>query len=248
MTLSSNQISDYSFLENLTGLQSLDLRGNKISDIKPLLPLIKWGAPVSTEFLGTGIKIHNNPISTPPMSIVEKGREAVLNWFEQIEEGEEPLFETKLMILGQGGAGKTTLANLQLDPNYIVEPGKIDSTLGIVVHKGKEFQHQNMNHQKIKAHLWDFGGQDIQKMLHQFFITENCLYVLVSDKRAENTNFDYWFQIINLLGPQSSVIVLQNPKDIYSSNKDFPHDLMLISGLTNQKDIMRNFVLIQPKL
>lgn len=223
LDLNDNDISDISFLEKLTGLQYLYLSGNKISDIKPLLPLIKLGAPVSTEFLGTGINIHKNPISTPPMSIVEKGREAVLNWFEQIEEGEKPLFETKLMILGQGGAGKTSLANLLLDPNYIVKEEKIKSTLGIDVHKGKkEFQHQNVNHQKIKAHLWDFGGQDIQKMLHQFFITENCLYVLVSDKRAENTNFDYWFQIINLLGPQSSVIVLQNPKDIYSANKDFP--------------------------
>jgi len=103
------------------------------------------------------------------------------------------------MILGQGGAGKTTFANLLLDPNYRVEPGKLDSTLGIVIHKGVGFPNTDTNKPFIKANLWDFGGQDIQKMLHQFFITEECLYVLVSDKRAENTNFDYWFQIINLL-------------------------------------------------
>ena len=222
LDLSTNQISDISFLERLTGLQTLDLSDNQISDIKPLLTLIKSGVPISKDSFGTGILIGNNPISTPPISIVEEGREAVLNWFEQMEEGEKPLFETKLMILGQAGAGKTTFANLELNHDYIVEPGKIDSTLGIIVHKNKEFQHQKLNHQKIKAHLWDFGGQDIQKMLHQFFITENCLYLLVSDKRAENTNFDYWFQIINLLGPKSSVIILENPKDIDSANKDFP--------------------------
>ncbi|MFA8434537.1 MAG: leucine-rich repeat domain-containing protein [Marinifilaceae bacterium] len=222
LELRGNQIQDISFLGNLTKLQTLDLFGNVIENISFLIPLLKTGLQITKNGWDKGIQIDDNPIKTPPVNIVEKGREAILNWFEQIEkDGEAPLFEAKLMILGQGGAGKTTFANLQLDPNYQVEPGKSDSTLGIVVHKGKAFKHQNQNQQEIKAHLWDFGGQDIQKMLHQFFITENCLYVLVSDKRAENTNFDYWFQIINLLGPQSSVIVLENPKDIESANEDF---------------------------
>jgi len=221
LDLSNNQISDISILEKLTGLQSLDLRGNQISDISPLLPLIKSGFSISTDF-SEKIRIGGNPITTPPQAIIKKGSKAIISWFEQIEkDGEAPLYEAKLMILGQGGAGKTTFARLQLDPNYKVKPGKLDSTLGIDVHKGKEFQHKTQIKQIIKAHLWDFGGQDIQKMLHQFFITENCLYVLVSDKRAENTNFDYWFQIVQLLGPQSHVIVLENPKDIHSTTDDF---------------------------
>ena len=78
LDLSGNEISDISFLENLTGLQTLDLSDNKISDIKPLLPLIKLGAPVSKEYSRTGILIANNPISTPPMYIIEEGREAVI--------------------------------------------------------------------------------------------------------------------------------------------------------------------------
>lgn len=222
LELDHNEINDISVLKKLTGLQTLFLYGNEISDISPLLPMLKSG--ISIQVFGSKgiVSIGNNPLTKPPMSIVKEGRGAVLNWFMQIEEqGEWPLYEAKLMILGQGGAGKTTFASLQLDPDYEVVPGKLDATLGVVIHKGREFLHQDRKEQTIKAHLWDFGGQNIQKMLHQFFITENCLYVLVSDKRAENTNFDYWFQIINLLGPHSSVIVLENPKDIQSSNEDF---------------------------
>ena len=221
LDLSNNKICDISSLEKLTSLQSLYLISNKISDISPLQTLLKSGISIARDGYNK-IIIGTNPLTNPPISIVDEGRDAVINWFEQkIEQGEEPLFESKLMVLGQGGAGKTTFAELELDPNYKVEPGKQDSTLGIVIHRDKEFVHQSYREQKIKAHLWDFGGQDIQKMLHQFFITENCLYLLVSDKRAENTNFDYWFQIINLLGPHSSVVVLENPKDIQSVNEDF---------------------------
>jgi hypothetical protein len=166
--------------------------------------------------------LTGNPLENPPQVILKKGHGAVLDWFEQLKKGSEALFESKVMLLGQGGAGKTTLTNLLLNDNYQVEEGKEESTLGISIHKNRVFSHTSNDDIKIKAHLWDFGGQDIQKMLHQFFITENCLYIIVHDKRKENTNFDYWFQIINLLGPKSSVLVLENPKSMSSNNYDFP--------------------------
>ena len=223
LDLHHNQISDISALEKLTALQSLNLRHNQISDIRPLLPLLKAKRQMGMDLKWLGFSFGENPIRTPPINIVEKGAEAIIAWFEQMEEqGEGPLFEAKLMILGQGGVGKTAFATLQFDPDYEVKPGKISSTLSITIHRGKEFGHQHIGDQKIKAHLWDFGGQDLQKMLHQFFITENALYMLLSDQRKENTNFNYWFQIINLLGPQSSVIVLENPIDIASATQSFP--------------------------
>jgi Leucine-rich repeat (LRR) protein/GTPase SAR1 family protein len=223
LDLRRNQISDIRFLEKLGNLQSLSLFNNQISDITPLKSLlIDKGLNIRWEDYGDGITIKDNPLIKPPSEIVNRGREAVVNWFLQMEEGEVPFYESKLMILGQGASGKTTLAELLLDEKYQVKKGKIDSTLGVIVHRGKSFNHTALPNQIINAHLWDFGGQDIQKTLHQFFITENCLYVLVSDKRAENARFDYWFQVINLLGPKSNVIVVENPIDIQASNKDFP--------------------------
>jgi Leucine-rich repeat (LRR) protein len=220
LDLDSNQISDISSLSNLTELMDLFLNSNQISVLNPLLPLLKRGMSIGFDW-DSQIIIKDNPLRDIPARIVENGSETVINWIEQMVKGKEPLFESKLMILGQGEAGKTTFSRLLLDSNYIVKQGKEKSTLGISIHKGKEFKHTCVKNQNVKAHLWDFGGQDIQKMLHQFFITDNCLYVLVSDKRAENTKFDYWFQIINLLGPKSSVVVLENPKNIESANEDF---------------------------
>lgn len=223
LDLSHNSISDISFLENLTGLQSLYLSGNQISDIRFLLDHIKKGLnPVVVGYASINkIALDKNPLSNPPLSIMKEGRKSVISWLEQMKGGSDPLYESKLMILGQPEAGKSTFTKLQIDPTYQVKDGKLKSTLGVEISPGKEFDHSKKENIKVTAHLWDFGGQDIQKMLHQFFITDDCVYVLVSDKRAENTNFDYWFQIINMLGPNSKVIVLENPKNIDSTSIDF---------------------------
>ncbi|GAB5532349.1 MAG: leucine-rich repeat domain-containing protein [Roseivirga sp.] len=243
LDLSGNQISDISFLEKLTGLQSLDLRDNQISDISPLYRLINKGLDVHLGNRRKGISLGDNPITTPPISIVQEGREAILNYFDQIkDQGEAPLYEAKLMILGQGGAGKTTFASLQADPLCDVKEKRIESTLGIEVYEGVKFRHQSetLNGQKIFTRLWDFGGQNIQKMLHQFFITEDCLYVLVHDKRKESTDFDYWFQIIELLGPRSPVIVLENQSDSKGNNESFA--LSKYQGLFKNLEIEREEV------
>jgi len=223
LDLRKNQISDISFLGKHTNLQTLNLSGNKISDISSLLEHVKIGLlPVFKDYPSNGeIALGNNPLANPPISIIEEGRESVISWLEQMKEGSDPLYESKLMILGQPEAGKSTFTKLQFKPNHTVKDGKFKSTLGVEVHKGKSFEHTEKENTNVTAHLWDFGGQNIQKMLHQFFITDDCVYVLVSDKRAENTNFDYWFQIINMLGPNSKVIVLENPKNINSTSVDF---------------------------
>lgn len=222
LDLSFNRIERIAPLQDLTKLSVLDLERNRITDITALSPLLKRGMKLLNGEYGAGIKLEGNPLSTPPMAIFRRGTMAVRNWFKQMsEQGGGALYESKLMILGQGGSGKTTFAKLQFDHHHPVGSGLEESTLGINVLKNKKYRYVGEFDLKITAHLWDFGGQDIQKMLHQFFITEDCLYVLVSDRRTENHNMDYWFQIINLLGPGSSVIVLENPIKIRGNYESF---------------------------
>ncbi len=112
LCLDSNQISDGRFLEKLTNLTTLDLSSNQISDLAPLLNLIKNGIRTNLEkYGGSGISLYDTPLQNPPIEIVQQGNEAILEYFKQKEKtGAKPLLEFKLVLLGDGRAGKTSLA------------------------------------------------------------------------------------------------------------------------------------------
>ncbi|MCB0643498.1 MAG: hypothetical protein KDC44_17740, partial [Phaeodactylibacter sp.] len=167
------------------------------------------------------LEVDDNPIENLPEEILSDGNAAILNFIRQIDEqeGTIPLYEAKLLIVGQPGAGKTTLLEKLNDPSYIVpkEDGdpNIESTIGVNIYEGWSFPMGDGSSQLFKANLWDFGGQEIQYMTHHFFLTPRALYVLMADDRKQNTEFDYWFRIINLLGKekedeQINVLVVLN--------------------------------------
>ncbi|MEM6316400.1 MAG: leucine-rich repeat domain-containing protein [Bacteroidota bacterium] len=142
LDLSDNNINNISVLEKLTQLQTLDLSDTKIADLSPLLPFIEKGVSVKWDrFVRNAIKVEDCPLTVPPVEIVKQGNEAILNYFRQIKEqaGTEPLYEAKMLIVGEPGAGKTTLLKKLDDPNYIVPKGgdpKIKSTVGINILEG----------------------------------------------------------------------------------------------------------------
>jgi len=237
LDLSHNQIIDISFLKHLTNLNYLDLSENRIVDIsflkdlknlrhlylyknkikkfpKELLDLnleLKFGWSDNS-----CINLYDNPIEEPPMHIIEQGNQAIQNYFDDLEvQGRGKLNEIKLIIVGEPEAGKSTLMECLLDPDYELEENK-DSTMGIDV-KPWHFNHPNENEREMRANIWDFGGQQIQYMTHQFFLTPDSLYVLVTaNDRKSSTNFPYWFKIIHLLGEidgrYSPVLVVKNKK------------------------------------
>jgi hypothetical protein len=128
------------------------------------------------------------------------------------------LNEAKLIIVGEPGAGKTTLLEKLFKPEYIV-PQEQDSTLGIQVREGWQFDHPTEKERRFTANIWDFGGQQIQYMTHQFFLTPSAVYLLVSanDRKETTANFRYWFKIIHLLGEKkgthSPILVVLNDKN-----------------------------------
>lgn len=223
--LRSNRITDLKPIKKLTALQSLDIRSNQITDISPIVLLVKKNIPISLEEFDFGKKISlfDNPLTNPPKEIVEQGNAAILNYFKALDEqGAEPLNEAKLIIVGEPQAGKTTLMETLLDPDFVLSDTA--STLGVEVREGWQFTNPEKSETQFTANIWDFGGQQIQYMTHQFFLTPSAVYVLVSaNDRKEPTNFPYWFKIIHLLGEEqgrySPVLVVLNEKDDKFINK-----------------------------
>jgi len=134
-----------------------------------------------------------------------------VNYFKEREQvGDDYLYEAKLLIVGEPGSGKTTLFR-KLEDVDAAMPEEEETTRGIDIHKFG-FQLADKPGKEFTVNVWDFGGQEIYHATHQFFLTRRSLYVLLSDARKENTDFNYWLMAIELLSDKSPVVIVNNEK------------------------------------
>ncbi|PTX59303.1 leucine rich repeat (LRR) protein, partial [Kordia periserrulae] len=214
LDLRSNQITDIRFLKDLVGLTFLDLSYNKITDIKSLVPFIKKGRKISTEAYRGDIRLYKNPLGSPSQDIVEQGNAAVLRYFEALERKdvkEVQLLEAKVLLLGEGKTGKTSL-RIKIEDENKELPKIEDRTRGIDIYN-YEF---SANNDTFICHIWDFGGQDVLYQVHRFFLSNDAIYILVTDSRADQGNkYEEWLQTIEIFTKENNnnkIILLQNLK------------------------------------
>lgn len=202
LNLDLNGISEIRGLEKFAGLGKIDISNNGIKNIEALQAFLtratnplKLVLKAETSMVQIGqLNVYGNRLQTPPMEVVERGNEAVLRYFsEQLE----PAYEAKLLVVGEPEAGKTSLIKKLIDPTYTI-PNNEDSTIGIQVIKWN-CSHKSLP-QSVKLNIWDFGGQEMQYLTHQFFLSSDALYILLTSARKDLDNLDYWFNIISLLG------------------------------------------------
>ncbi len=206
LDLNSNQLTTLpDAIGNLKRLQKLKIKKNKLTTLPRSLANLKNLSMLA---------ISSNNLDLPPEIARKRKPEVILDFLrQQQEEGIDYIYEAKLLIVGEGGAGKTSLANKLIDSNYLLKiEGSKDpekSTEGIDVLR-LDFFHPSGN--SFRINIWDFGGQEIYHATHQFFLTKRSLYLLVADTRQENTDFNYWLEVIELLGDASPALIIKNEK------------------------------------
>ena len=157
------QITDLSPISNLTNLKALNCNGTQVFDLSPLLHLARGGVPIKWEEESTGVSVFSCPLTSPPPEIVKQGNEAILRYFDEREKyGTDQIYEAKLLIIGEGGAGKTTFCHKLFNAEAEL-PKEKDSTQGIDV---RPFYFDMPAGKRFRLNVWDFAGQGKYQAAH----------------------------------------------------------------------------------
>ena len=223
LNLNKNRLSTLPIsIGQLQNLTSLNLYGNGLSTLPESLGQLQNLTSLNLSYSGlstlpisigqlqklTTLDLSGNPLIRPPVEIAAKGIGAIREYFRQLDqEGVDHIYEAKLLILGEGGAGKTTFAHKLLNSNYALK--EEDTTKGVDVLK---WSFPIEGNRQFRVNIWDFGGQEIYHATHQFFLTRRSLYALVADTRKDDTDFYYWLNIAELLSDGSPLLIIKNEK------------------------------------
>lgn len=246
LNLAFTELTDaqWNALVALNGFLARDMQALNLSDNK----LREFRLPEGMSNLQS-LNLDDNALTFPPKEIQKQGNEGMLQYLKGlIVQGTRDVYEVKLLIVGEGETGKTTFWNKLQNPKYPcpLPQDQQPSTIGISIKEGWEFDHPDHPGTKFLVNLWDFGGQEVQYMTHQFFLTRRSFYVLLADGRRESNNFMYWFKIINLLGcdPREKqampVLVLLNEKG--NPNAKYPYDPEEIKTGFSRLEVIRRQV------
>ncbi|WP_016789655.1 ADP-ribosylation factor-like protein, partial [Vibrio cyclitrophicus] len=218
--LAHSNINDLSFITKLNNIERLNLPSCKIENIEPLMnmerltqvylknnKIIYIPPELSERFniipspnaeLTPFIAVGNNPLISPPIEIVDRGEKAVRPYFNSMVGDMEELNEAKIIFLGNGEVGKTSLMKALSGQNFDSDEA---TTHGINICK---YNVPINEMRSIDAAIWDFGGQQIMHATHQLFLSRRCVYVLVINDRRDDLQqeqkIEYWLQQVQTFG------------------------------------------------
>jgi len=145
-----------------------------------------------------------------PDEIKAEGAAAVGRYLERLGGKIERLNEARIIILGEKGAGKTSLARRLLNVDAEM-PKEYESTEGV---ETSLWRFKGKDGADVNAHVWDFAGHSITHAVHSCFMSVRCLYIYVYNGRIERDNDPaYWLEQIRIHGGDSPVLFLINEKD-----------------------------------
>lgn len=243
LCLHSNQLSSLpDEVKNLKNLKSIRLYNNSFKKIPPVLFEMPWLESIDLEdnlisevdenitrlVNLKDLRLRGNEFGAPE-EIFQQSPEEIINFLLKLKQGENSsLNEVKMILLGEANVGKTALVERLTKETFT---GNTGITRGIDINTWKIGPY--------KVNIWDFGGQEIMRAMHQFFMTERTLYLLLWNSREDDTNgkIEDWLELIKTYGGNSPVILVISRCDDGNFDPD-EHRLMDEYG-DNIKAIIR---------
>ncbi len=173
------------------------------------------------------LELGGNPLpDSYTKAYLDGGIEALCALLRGLADEGAPLYEAKLLVTGEGAVGKSwALAAFQgKDPKK--EVGK-QTTYGI--DRGIQKLPHPSEMASVTLNTWDFGGQKVYRVTHQFFFSEEAVFLLVWNPRqgAEQCQVRQWLRRIELrTGGNARVIMVAThcPIEKTPYRPDYGHD------------------------
>ncbi|WP_112263949.1 leucine-rich repeat domain-containing protein [Lentzea terrae] len=195
----------------LSSLRELDLSGNRLTRL-----------PRELGYLPPGVllRLNGNPLVEPYSTLLARGVPALLNYLRSLEDS-APQYEAKVLLVGEGGVGKSSLvAALREDEFVHNRPTTHGIEIGTL-----DLPHPELN-ARMTLNTWDFGGQEVYRITHQFFFSRRALYLCVWKPREgqlEN-GVESWCRRIRLrVADQARLIVVATHASERRAEFDFGH-------------------------
>ena len=153
-----------------------------------------------------------------PEEIMELGAADVAKYVLEMKGGVMRLNEARIILLGEAGAGKTSIARRLKDPKADMPDEVLDRTEGVDITSFtlREICSDISVVQDANVYVWDFAGHAITHATHRCFLSERCVYVILYDGRTEGRNrLEYWLNHVRFYGGDSQVFVLVNLRGVH---------------------------------
>ncbi|KAK3098103.1 hypothetical protein FSP39_016142 [Pinctada imbricata] len=155
-----------------------------------------------------GLELEDCPaLKTPPREILSRGFKAITAYLRRLATGSVECKRTKLMLVGLGGAGKTSLCRTLMNGDSAKNlTGAEDITDGIDIANWTVSYNDN----QIMYSVWDFAGQTVYYNTHQFFLSKRAVYLLLWNVRLgfEHAGLHFWLSSISVHAPKAPIFVI----------------------------------------
>ncbi|GFO37940.1 leucine-rich repeat serine/threonine-protein kinase 1 [Plakobranchus ocellatus] len=187
-------------------------------NIKNLTKLHTLILGCNPNLLTISAQIGNNPLKrlelegcprlkTPPKEIRAKGFVTTFAYLRRLLSGSVTCKRTKLMLVGLGGAGKTSLVKSLMSKEKCAE-----LTIGEEITDGIDICPWTVPTEEgdITYSVWDFAGQTVYYNTHQFFLSDRAVYLLLWNIRLghEHAGLSFWLSSISVHAPNAPIFVV----------------------------------------
>ncbi|MEM9928187.1 MAG: COR domain-containing protein [Bacteroidota bacterium] len=175
LCLESNQLTKVKLRGGLPLLESLRLNNNQLRELPR-----EWYEQLAHL---DNLFLDDNPLGDHYTAQLEgksphETVQEVRRFLKDFESGKAEDNEVKLLIVGNGGAGKSNVY-LRLTRQPFVPTW--DSTHGVII----DSRAWPVESPRYQVQFWDFGGQDIYHATHRLFMQSSAVYLVVWNPKKE---------------------------------------------------------------